>query len=145
MKIDKKQSLKNKIGMVAFGTFLALSLTPAKANEQKNNIKVNYTDYITETGKHEIAIIQRENKNDIILPKYELDYLLHNSDNNIIEINGEMFSKQELENAIKNKKSENFTQTMILLSIPTISGAVATIAFTTHTLYKKKANNKLSY
>lgn len=68
----KKQSLKNQVGVIFCSSLLALSLIPLTANAVQNNISIDYTDYYSRTGHHEIVIIQRENEEDQILPKDEL-------------------------------------------------------------------------
>lgn len=145
MKIDKKQSLKNEIGVIAFSSLLALSFTPLTANAEQNNISVDYTDYYSRTGHHEIVVIQRENEEDQILPKDEFDMIMNYPDDGIIEINGVNYSKQELQNALEdntNRKQTNFDQALILGSIPLIGGAVTVVVFGIHEYKKKTINRK---
>lgn len=145
MKIDKRRSLKNKIGVIACSSLLALSLIPLTANAEQNNISIDYTDYNSRTGHHEIVVIQRENDEDQILTKDEFDRLMNYTDNDVIEINGVNYSKQELQNALEDNTSRNqtkFNQALILGSIPLIGGTFAVAMFGMKEYKKRTINRK---
>lgn len=139
MKIDRHQSLKNKIGVVFSGTLLAVSLVP-NFTLAGNSINIDYTSYYKDGEKQEIVIITRENMNDTIVLKDEFEYLISHAEGDIVIINGEELSKSELIAALNLKKEEQqeVGENIRKSAIAFVIAYIVYIPYAVHKIHKDK-------